>query len=99
VVEQVLTENAKRWDTASERDLARVEAVARAVASRLLHEPTIRLQGAADDRSHSTLQVARELFGLDEASAASSPQRAGPGEADNVRELNRADRPSRSRGA
>jgi len=99
VVEQVLTENAKRWDTASERDLARVEAVARAVASRLLHEPTIRLQGAADDRSHSTLQVARELFGLDEASAASSPQRAGPGETDNVRELNRADRPSRSRGA
>jgi hydroxymethylbilane synthase len=35
-----------RWESASPRDLARVEALARAVASRLLHEPTIRLRSA-----------------------------------------------------
>ena len=44
IVEQVLAENAGRWESASERDLARVEAIARAVVSRLLHEPTIRLK-------------------------------------------------------
>ena len=41
LVEQVLAENAGRWESASPRDLARIEAVARAVMSRLLHEPTI----------------------------------------------------------
>ena len=40
LVEQVLAENAGRWEAASPRDLARIEAVARAVMSRLLHEPT-----------------------------------------------------------
>ena len=44
LVEQVLAENAGRWESASPRDLARVEAIARAVMSRLLHEPTIRLR-------------------------------------------------------
>src|ERR1019366_5734791 len=39
IVEQVLAENSGRWETASPRDVARVEAVARAVMSRLLHEP------------------------------------------------------------
>ena len=44
LVEQVLAENDGRWESASPRDLARVEAIARAVMSRLLHEPTIRLR-------------------------------------------------------
>ena len=44
LVERVLAENAGRWESASPRDLARVEALARAVMSRLLHEPTIRLR-------------------------------------------------------
>ena len=47
-------------------DLVRVEAVARAVANRLLHEPTIRLRSLSQAHSHSSLQVARELFGLRE---------------------------------
>jgi glutamyl-tRNA reductase len=101
IVEQVLVENARRWESASERDVARVEAIARAVASRLLHEPTIRLRGAADDRSHSTLQVARELFGLDEVPAASHEEAADAevdGDSDNVRALNRGVRAPGSRG-
>ena len=37
IVDQVLSENAGRWESASERDLARVEAIARAVTNRILH--------------------------------------------------------------
>jgi glutamyl-tRNA reductase len=66
IVEQVLAENAGRWESASERDLARVEAVARAVMSRLLHEPTIRLRSLSEDRGHASLELVRELFGLRE---------------------------------
>ena len=66
IVEQVLAENSGRWDSASPRDLARVEAVARAVMSRLLHEPTIRLRSLGEDRGHASLELVRELFGLRE---------------------------------
>jgi glutamyl-tRNA reductase len=66
IVAQVLAENSARWDTASERDLARVEAIARAVMSRLLHEPTIRLRGLGEDRGHASLELVRELFALRE---------------------------------
>ncbi|HEV3093014.1 MAG TPA: glutamyl-tRNA reductase [Solirubrobacteraceae bacterium] len=65
LVEQILHENAGRWESASERDLMRVEAVARAVVSRLLHEPTIRLRSLSRERGHASLQLVRELFGLD----------------------------------
>src|SRR5918992_551904 len=44
VVEQVLKENESRWETLSSADRERVELMARAVVSRLLHEPTIRLK-------------------------------------------------------
>jgi glutamyl-tRNA reductase len=66
IVEQVLAENSGRWESASERDLARVEAIARAVMSRLLHEPTIRLRSLGEDRGHASLELVRELFGLRE---------------------------------
>ena len=68
LVEQVLAENGGRWESASPRDIARVEAIARAVMSRLLHEPTIRLRSLAEDRGHASIELVRELFGLrDEA--------------------------------
>jgi glutamyl-tRNA reductase len=77
IVEQVLAENAGSWETASQRDLARVEAIARAVMSRLLHEPTIRLRSFTGERGHGTLELVRELFGLDtDASAATAPESA-----------------------
>jgi glutamyl-tRNA reductase len=82
IVEQVLAENANRWESASPRDIARVEAVARSVMQRLLHEPTIRLKESA----HGRQQVVRELFGLEDGTVA--PQ-TGAADADNVRPLKR----------
>jgi glutamyl-tRNA reductase len=99
IVEQVLAENAGRWETASSRDLARAEAVARAVMNRLLHEPTIRLKTTGEVGSHGRLELLRELFGLDAPYGASrgapgqgaEPAAADPdvGAQDNVRPLPR----------
>jgi glutamyl-tRNA reductase len=81
IVDQVLAENAGRWETASPRDLARIEAVARAVMQRLLHEPTIRLK----ESGHGRQQMLRELFGLEDPPApADAPAEDA---ADNVRPL------------
>ena len=65
IVERVLTENAGRWESASSRDRARIEAVARAVATRILHEPTIRLRSLDPAAGHRRVEILRELFGLD----------------------------------
>ena len=67
IVEQVLAENAPRWEQASPRDVARAEAIARSVMNRLLHEPTLRLRTTTEGRSHGRLQIMRELFGLEGA--------------------------------
>jgi glutamyl-tRNA reductase len=84
IVDQVLAENAGRWESASPRDIARIEAVARAVMQRLLHEPTIRLK----ESGHGRQQVLRELFGLEDPPAAlEEPASEVP--ADNVRPLKR----------
>jgi glutamyl-tRNA reductase len=66
IVAQVLEDNAGRWEAASPRDLRRIEAVARAVANRLLHEPTVRAKELDGEHRHARLQVLRELFGLEE---------------------------------
>jgi glutamyl-tRNA reductase len=66
IVAGVLEENAGRWETLSERDRERVAAMARAVMSRLLHEPTLRVKLTGDERTHARMQLLRELFGLDE---------------------------------
>ena len=72
IVTQVLDENDQRWEGLSEVDRERVELMARAIASRLLHEPTLRVKAAAD-REDAYLQVSalRDLFGLD---AGTEPQ-------------------------
>ena len=53
----------------------RIEAMARSIASRILHEPTLRLKRAAEE-SDAYQQVAalRELFGLD---AGTEPEGSG----------------------
>jgi glutamyl-tRNA reductase len=76
IVEQVLGENAERWETASPRDRARIDAIARAVMQRLLHEPTIRLKSVDREHGHARIQVARELFGLEEGVVDSTPARS-----------------------
>ena len=92
IVEQVLAENKARWELASERDVARAEAIARSVMNRLLHEPTLRLRTMTEGRSHGRLQIMRELFGLEGAPEGDEQvaDAADSGAAgDNVRPLNR----------
>ena len=82
IVEQVLAENRGRWEAATERDLARVDAVARAVMQRLLHEPTIRVR----ESGHGRVALVRELFGIVEDPAAPADEDTEP-QRDNVRRL------------
>jgi glutamyl-tRNA reductase len=84
IVAQVLAENEGRWESLGERDSRRVEALARAVANRLLHEPTRHVKALDADHRHARLQILRELFGLDEAHAAEAAERRAE-----VRELRR----------
>jgi glutamyl-tRNA reductase len=66
IVQRVLRENEQRWESLSEADRARVELLARTIVRRMLHEPTVRMKGAAErGGSYVHLQALRELFGLD----------------------------------
>jgi glutamyl-tRNA reductase len=87
IVDQVLAENSGRWEDASPRDLARIEAVARSIMNRLLHEPTLRMRTMGEARSHGKLQTMREFFGLDEGGATVEVPESDRG--DNVRPLPR----------
>ena len=75
IVGRVIAENIGRFEDLSHADRIRVEAMARSIASRLLHEPTLRLKRAAEE-SDAYQQVAalRELFGLD---AGTEPEGTG----------------------
>jgi len=76
IAEQVVRENADKWESASDRDLERIDALARAVVNRLMHEPTIRMKELRDDRVHARMQLVRELFALedDEGTLISEPE-------------------------
>jgi len=66
VVRRVLAENEGRWESLSDADRARVEKMAGAIASRLLHEPTLRIRrSACSGESYLFISALRELFGLD----------------------------------
>ncbi len=73
LVEELLLENAQRWEGLTERDRERVEAMLRAAVKRLLHEPTQRLRALDTDRRHARLSLLRELFGLEDAPVAEEP--------------------------
>jgi glutamyl-tRNA reductase len=64
IAAQVVGENAGKWESASARDLERVDALARAVVNRLLHEPTLQMKEMRDDRVHARMALVRDLFGL-----------------------------------
>jgi glutamyl-tRNA reductase len=72
IVAGLIAENESRWEGMTAADRARVEKLARAVASRLLHEPTTRLKRAASGEgdAHVQVDVLRELFGLDRSTEA-----------------------------
>ncbi|MBS1892172.1 MAG: glutamyl-tRNA reductase [Actinobacteria bacterium] len=66
VVRRVLAENENRWEGLGEADRERVELLAKAIASRILHEPTRRIRRAAgSDDAYQYVSALRELFGLD----------------------------------
>jgi glutamyl-tRNA reductase len=77
VVDRVLDENDQRWEALTEGDRERLRAAARAIASRLLHEPTLRLKRDADEAdAYVKIAVVRELFALDPASEPLEPSQA-----------------------
>lgn len=82
IVDQVLAENAGKWESASPRDMHRVEAMTRSAINRLLHEPTIRLRSLDGGSIHGRLALLRELFGLERGEDEDD-------DADNVRSLGR----------
>jgi glutamyl-tRNA reductase len=66
VVRRVMAENENRWEGLSEADRERVEAMAKAIASRLLHEPTLRMRrSAGEEDAYQYVSALKELFGLD----------------------------------
>ena len=87
IAEQVVGENAGKWESASSRDLERIDALARALVNRLLHDPTARMKELRDDRVHARMALVRELFGLETVAGADAP--AEPEELAEVRELRR----------
>jgi glutamyl-tRNA reductase len=60
----VVAENAGKWESASPRDLERVNLLAHAIVNRLLHDPTVRMKELRDDRVHARMALVRDLFGL-----------------------------------
>jgi glutamyl-tRNA reductase len=93
IADQVLAENEGKWESASAKDLERVQVLARAILNRLLHEPTLRMKALRDDRVHARMALVRELFGLEEASGSSAasgePIAEDPEPLAEVRELRR----------
>ena len=83
LVERILAENDGRWESLSEADRERMAMMARAVASRLLHEPTVRMKRAAgNDDAYLYVSALRELFGLD---AETEPEAEGGAEVPELR--------------
>jgi glutamyl-tRNA reductase len=66
IAQQVVRENSGKWESASPRDLERIDALARAIVNRLLHDPTTRMRELRDDRVHARMALVRDLFGLPE---------------------------------
>lgn len=88
IVHQVLRENQERWESISENDRRRLELMARAVVSRLLHEPTLRLKESDGDSAYVYVDALRELFALEGSDASAA---TGSAEAD-VKSLDEARR-------
>ena len=76
IVSQVLRENDGRWESLSDNDRRRLELMARALMSRLLHEPTLRLKGSEGDRAYVYVDALRELFALDGSDASAEPEQS-----------------------
>lgn len=66
IAEQVVIENSAKFEDLSPADRARIDAMAGAIVSRILHEPTMQLKkSSGEDSAYIYIQALRELFGLD----------------------------------
>ena len=91
IAAEVVAENDGKWETASERDHARIDAIARTIVNRLLHEPTVKMREMRDDRVHARMALVRELFGLDaETDSAATPAEQDASVQDLARRRSRA---------
>jgi glutamyl-tRNA reductase len=92
IVSRVLIENEPRWESLTDSDRDRIRAMARAIAGRLLHEPTVRLKRASgDDDAYRLVSALRELFGLD---AETAPAGEAGGEVRPLRQARARKRPT-----
>ncbi len=86
VVRRVLAENEGRWESLGEADQERLETMAKAIVSRLLHEPTLRMKrSAGSDEAYAYVSALRELFGLD---AETEPETEAGGKVTPLRRAN-----------
>ncbi len=66
IVRRVMAENEARWEGLTEADRERLETMAKAIVSRLLHEPTVRMRRAAgSEDAYVYVSTLRQLFALD----------------------------------
>ncbi len=87
IASQVVRDNVGKWESASPRDLERVQALAQAVVNRLLHDPTVRMKDLRDDRVHLRMAIVRELFGLEVQEGVPTPAAAEEEPLAEVRQL------------
>lgn len=67
IARRVIDENAGRFDNLSDADRHRIDAMARAIVTRLLHEPTMQLkQASAEEDGYRYAEALRKLFALDD---------------------------------
>ena len=93
IVDQVLRENESRWENLTPADRERTEVLARAVANRLLHEPTAKLRALADSETgYRDLALLREVFGLDSRSEPPDEANNGQGTVSSLDERRREKR-------
>jgi glutamyl-tRNA reductase len=90
VVRRVLAENEGRWESLSDADRERLEKMAGAIASRLLHDPTLRIRrSACSGEAYFFISALRELFGLD---VDTEPEIEAPGNVTELRRVNDSNR-------
>jgi glutamyl-tRNA reductase len=94
IASEVVRDNSGKWESASPRDLERVDALAAAIVNRLLHHPTKRMKELRDDRVHARMALVRDLFDLSveegraaDVESASAPASAADQELAEVRSL------------
>lgn len=76
IADAIVADNRGRWEAATDADLERIGLIARTVAQRLLHQPTLQLRDQGEEGSHGRVETVRELFGLDSSIPASGLESA-----------------------